>query len=516
MSYPTGMQYQRALELAGDTAKRLATYSLMRNKQGRIYTNSGNYGTVFKMRDAAGGKVYAIKCFTREQAGREAAYRKISQALRGVRSPYLVEAEYLEEELYVDMGGGRAGWYPVLKMEWAEGEALGSCLARAGEAEREAIADSFELMVRWLLHQPFAHGDLKPDNIIVRPDGTMALLDYDGMYVPSMAGEAARETGTVPYCHPRREERKTFDAHIDDYPAVLMALLLRAMAADASLGYKELEDKAREASVVYKKQGGRAWEAAMAAFISRFTGMAGDARMSFLLAAYHAVGHYGEIDARLADTLLSYGADIEAERRMAAGVAAPAVAISPQAKPVKGQPGSINGHAYVDLGLSVKWATCNVGADSPEDYGDYYAWGETKTKLRYDEDNCETWEKQIGDIKGTSRDVAHVKWGDAWRLPTKAECDELLKKCTWTWTTQGGHAGYKVTGKNGNSIFLPAAGWRDGTSLGHAGSGGSYWSSTPDGSDTQSAYYLGFYSGGRDTYWNSDRYRGRSVRPVAG
>ena len=505
MSYPTGMQYQRALELAGDTAKRLATYSLMRNKQGRIYTNSGNYGTVFKMRDAAGGKVYAIKCFTREQAGREAAYRKISQALRGVRSPYLVEAEYLEEELYVDMGGGRAGWYPVLKMEWAEGEALGSCLARAGKGEREAIADSFELMVRWLLHQPFAHGDLKPDNIIVRPDGTMALLDYDGMYVPSMAGEAARETGTVPYCHPRREEGKTFDAHIDDYPAVLMALLLRAMAADASLGYKELEDKAREASVVYKKRGGRAWEAAMAAFISRFTGMAGDARMSFLLSAYHAVGHYGEIDARLADTLLSYGADIEAERRMAAGVAAPAV---------KGQPNSKNGHAYVDLGLSVKWATCNVGASSPEDYGDYYAWGETKTKSSYDKDNCETWEKNISDIKGTSRDVAHVKWGGPWRLPTKAEFDELLNNCTWTWTTQGGYAGYKVTGKNGNSIFLPAAGWRGGASLYRTGGGGFYWGSTPDESDTQGAYNLYFDSGDRSTSWGY-RNGGQSVRPVA-
>ena len=182
-----------------------------------------------------------------------------------------------------------------------------------------------------------------------------------------------------------------------------------------------------------------------------------------------------------------------------------------------GTSGTIAGHEYVDLGLSVKWATCNVGADSPEDYGDYYAWGETKTKSRYDTDNCETWEKQIGDIKGTSRDVAHVKWGGTWRLPTEAECDELLKKCTWTWTTQGGHAGYKVTGKNGNSIFLPAAGWRDGTSLYGTGSRGSYWSSTPFEGGTQDACSLYFYSGGRRTGWGSYRRRsGRSVRPVAG
>ena len=149
-------------------------------------------------------------------------------------------------------------------------------------------------------------------------------------------------------------------------------------------------------------------------------------------------------------------------------------------------------------------------------HGDYYAWGETKTKSRYDEDNCETWEKQIGDIKGTSRDVAHVKWGGTWRLPTKAECDELLDKCTWTWTTQGGHAGYKVTGKNGKSIFLPAAGWRDGTSLYDTGSDDNHWSSTPYESGTQDAYDLGFYGGSRNTNWYYDRSGGRSVRPVAG
>ena len=177
--------------------------------------------------------------------------------------------------------------------------------------------------------------------------------------------------------------------------------------------------------------------------------------------------------------------------------------------------GIINGHGYVDLGLSVKWATCNVGAGSPEDYGGYYAWGETETKSSYDEDNCETWEKKIGDIGGTSRDVAHVKWGGTWRLPTMAEINELRDNCTWTRTTLNGVNGYKVTSeKNGNSIFLPAAGWRRGTSLHHAGEDGYYWGSTPYESGTQNAYYLGVFSGNPDWYWHY-RYGGRSVRPVS-
>lgn len=175
-----------------------------------------------------------------------------------------------------------------------------------------------------------------------------------------------------------------------------------------------------------------------------------------------------------------------------------------------------NGHKYVDLGLSVKWATCNVGADRPEDYGDYYAWGDTETKDSYPRGNCETNHMNLGDIKGTDRDVAHVKWGGNWRMPTVDEFDELLNKCTWTWTTQNGKSGYKVTSRvNGNSIFLPAAGYRDGDSLGYDGSSGHYWSSMPYQDYTMFALILFFESG--DNYVAGGRgYRsnGRSVRPV--
>ena len=172
-----------------------------------------------------------------------------------------------------------------------------------------------------------------------------------------------------------------------------------------------------------------------------------------------------------------------------------------------------NGHEWVDLGLSVKWATCNVGASSPSDYGNYYAWGETTTKSSYTFNNSRTYNRSVGDISGNPQyDAATANWGKGWRMPTKAEFEELVDKCDWQ---QGGHGGYKVTGPNGNSIFLPAAGWRTGSSLFDAGVDGSYWSSTPNGSNTLSAYSLYFYSGYHYAYWLYRRFDGRSVRPVS-
>ena len=177
--------------------------------------------------------------------------------------------------------------------------------------------------------------------------------------------------------------------------------------------------------------------------------------------------------------------------------------------------GTINGHQWVDLGLSVKWATCNVGASSPSDYGNYYAWGETRTKSEYTGDNSTTFFIKMGDISGDSRyDAARANWGGTWRLPTRMEIQELIDKCTWTWTSQGGRNGYRVTGPNGSSIFLPAAGFRGGSLLNDAGGYGCYWSSTPDGSDARSACYLLFSGSGHVLRW-SLRIYGPSVRPVS-
>ena len=178
--------------------------------------------------------------------------------------------------------------------------------------------------------------------------------------------------------------------------------------------------------------------------------------------------------------------------------------------------GRINGHDYVDLGLSVKWATCNVGASCPEDYGNYYAWGEIQTKSEYTKENSLTYYgKDIGNISGNSRyDVARAQWGSSWRLPTLAEIKELKNQCKWKWTTEGGHKGYRVMGSNGNSIFLPAAGCRYGTSVRFQGSSGSYWSGTLNGGDSPYACSL-YFRDGIARWYDSGRDYGRSVRPVS-
>ena len=180
--------------------------------------------------------------------------------------------------------------------------------------------------------------------------------------------------------------------------------------------------------------------------------------------------------------------------------------------------GTINGHAYVDMGLSVKWATRNVGALPPEDYGlVYYAWGETSTKSIYATDNSKTYDQSSYnyDIGGNaSLDAARANWGGTWRLPTKAEAQELVDRCTWEWTTLGGKKGYKVTGLSGQSIFLPAAGYRNGLSLDYAGSDGFYWTSTPYEDTAAYAYALGFGGSYRTVGWGN-RCRGVSVRPVS-
>ena len=186
--------------------------------------------------------------------------------------------------------------------------------------------------------------------------------------------------------------------------------------------------------------------------------------------------------------------------------------------------GTSNGYGYVDLGLSVKWATCNVGASKPEEYGDYFAWGETSTKKTYDYDNCPTNGLSISELQSqgyidsevnlTSQyDAATANWGGDWRMPTDDELTEL-RKCTWTWITQNGVNGYNVEGPNGNSIFLPAAGYRGGWSLNLAGSYGYYWRSTPSkGSGYFYACHLYFSSDGHRTH-DDCRYLGLSVRPV--
>ncbi len=169
----------------------------------------------------------------------------------------------------------------------------------------------------------------------------------------------------------------------------------------------------------------------------------------------------------------------------------------------------------VDLGLpsGTKWASCNVGATSPEDYGNYYAWGEITTKYVYNVESSKTLGMSMFDISGNKDyDAATANWGKRWRMPTKEEFDELRNNCTWTWITQNNVKGYKVTSKkNGNSIFLPAAGYCLGRGTNGEGLRGYYSSSTPH--EDYRAYHLDFSV---DRYGTGDYglYEGRSVRPV--
>ena len=175
----------------------------------------------------------------------------------------------------------------------------------------------------------------------------------------------------------------------------------------------------------------------------------------------------------------------------------------------------INGYAAVDLGLSVKWATVNIGAESPEDYGNYYAWGEIETKDEYISSNSVTYGVDMDDFSGNAEyDAATANWGSSWRMPTKDEFAELVDSCTWEWTTQNEVNGCLVTGSNGNSIFLPATGYRSRTSLSNAGSVGYYWSSTPYASSNYFAYYTYLKSGSHRVI-NGSSYFGHSVRPVS-
>ena len=177
----------------------------------------------------------------------------------------------------------------------------------------------------------------------------------------------------------------------------------------------------------------------------------------------------------------------------------------------------------VDLGLSVYWASCNVGADTPEEYGDYFAWGETITKSDYRSSTSVThgWSnyklESLGIIDADGNltaeyDAATANWGDSWRMPTLEEFKELRNNCTWEWTTQSGVYGHKVIGPNGNFIFFPAAGYRSYTSLDGAGSSGRCWSATVDSHGY--AYRLSFYSYYYGWFYDT-RFYGFTVRPVS-
>ena len=235
MNYPSISDYIEALRDAEDSLSELKDLRLVYDDQGHPIMSSGNFAVVFKMQ-APTGQYHALKCFLRDQKERSERYRMIAEELQYVQSTYLVKFRYLESELFVDVPNTGGEEYPVLLMDWVDGIPLDQYLKTIlnDRYKKDLLAYRFSLLARWLVTQPFAHGDLKPDNICVRDDGSLVLLDYDGMYVPALSGRKPLEQGSPHYRHPQRSTLP-FDEHIDDYSLSLILLSLRAIALDETL-----------------------------------------------------------------------------------------------------------------------------------------------------------------------------------------------------------------------------------------------------------------------------------------
>ena len=235
MQYPLISEYLAAIRDANDNLDKLSHLVPVLDKYGEPYRSSGAFAVVFKMKDEQTGKCYALKCFTEEQEGRAEAYRQIAEELEFVDSPYITSVKYLEKELFVD-SNCEDEEFPVLLMDWIEGETMETYVA-ANYTDTHAMSMlcyRFCKMAAWLRSQSFAHGDIKPDNIMVRPDGTLTLVDYDGMFVPAMKGQKSPTVGTKDFSHPLRTIND-FDETIDDFALASIALSLKAISLNPSL-----------------------------------------------------------------------------------------------------------------------------------------------------------------------------------------------------------------------------------------------------------------------------------------
>ena len=235
MQYPLISEYVKAIQDAADNLDKLAYLTPVLDDHGEPYRSCGAFAVVFKMLDKSTGKYYALKCFTEEQEGRADAYRQIADELDMVDSPYITSVKYMEKELFVD-SQCEEDEFPVLLMDWVEGETMEAYIAANyhNQSAMSMLCYRFGKMAAWLRSQSFAHGDVKPDNIIVRPDGSLSLVDYDGMFVPSMKGCKSPTVGTKDFSHPLRTV-DDFDETIDDFSLANIALSLKAISMNSTL-----------------------------------------------------------------------------------------------------------------------------------------------------------------------------------------------------------------------------------------------------------------------------------------
>ena len=235
MQYPLISEYVRAIQDASNNLDKLAHLVPVLDDHGEPYRSSGAFAVVFKMKDEQTGNCYALKCFTEEQEGRAEAYLQIADELEFVDSSYITSVKYLDKEIFVD-SSCEEDEFPVLLMDWIDGETMENYIAENYQDNyaMAMLCYRFCKMAAWLRFQPFAHGDIKPDNIMVRPDGNLTLVDYDGMFVPAMKGQKSPTIGTKDFSHPLRTV-DDFDETIDDFALASIALSLKAISLKPSL-----------------------------------------------------------------------------------------------------------------------------------------------------------------------------------------------------------------------------------------------------------------------------------------
>ena len=288
MNYPLISEYIEATRSAEDNFDKLSNLRPVLDANGNPVMSSGNFAVVFKMKDIETGKMYAVKCFTREQEEREERYREIIKVLEHVKSPYFVSTQYYDKELFVDTSQDAETEYPVLVMDWVEGTCLDEYILtiKDDKAKRELLSNKFQEFVSWLLPKHFAHGDIKPDNIVVKDDGNVMLVDYDGMFVPSLYGKPALEFGTPMFRYKNRT-LEDFNEYIDDYATVFILLVLKV-----SVTYPTIIDDFVNREPQFD-------------IVKRIVTFMNDKQIAPIISAYIMVANYGHLDRQLIPSLIA-------------------------------------------------------------------------------------------------------------------------------------------------------------------------------------------------------------------
>lgn len=445
MQYPLLFEYKDSILNAEDNFDKLNNLRPVLDDRGEPVMSSGNFAVVFKMTD--GTKNYAVKCFTKDQDGREEAYRQICQYLPSVPSPYMVHTEYLEKELFVVTKQSSDKEFPVLVMDWVDGVNLDNYVKsiRDDQSKRIRLANEFRGLMFWLMSQEFAHGDLKPDNIIVTDQGHLVLVDYDGMFVPSMRGQKAREQGTPHYRYKGRTQ-DDFDEFADDYACVFIMLVLMA----SSINPIDFDAFTSTSPDVEK-------------ILSHFSAYYEQAQLTPYIAAFMLVASHGWLDRQVLYPLLSHRSG-----GMRPTFGAPTSSFDSQPKTQKPSISqsltfTVNGVSFemipVEGGTFTMGATAEQGNDAYDDEKpahkvtlDSYAIGKFEVTQAL-------WKAVMGNNpsnwKGDNLPVEKVSWNDCqefikklnaatgknFRLPTEAE---------WEFAARGGKKskGYKYSGSN--------------------------------------------------------------------